>query len=200
MKPSNIILNESGQPMLVDFGIAKVIEEDMTVDLTGTRGAIGTPEYMSPEQGLGKAVDARTDIYALGVVFYELVTGRKPFIGDTPMETLFKHVNEPLPRPRTFVPDLPVEVEDILLKSLAKQAQDRFAGMGEFAGAIEKIINGQTSAGKKTSMPTPKKTGTPRKNDQTKPSIPSFEPQSQIVCCHRRFGVCCNHYCNSFGI
>jgi serine/threonine protein kinase len=148
VKPSNILLNESHQPMLVDFGIAKIIEEDMTIDLTGTRGAIGTPEYMSPEQGLGKLVDARTDIYALGVVFYELVTGRKPFIGDTPMETLFKHVNEPLPKPTTSVRDLPNEMEQILIKALAKKTGDRYQNMAEFVKALEGLTGSKTTAPK----------------------------------------------------
>ncbi len=78
VKPSNILLNDTGLPMLTDFGIAKIMEEDVTMDLTGTSVGIGTPEYMAPEQGLGKPADARTDIYSLGIVFYELITGRKP--------------------------------------------------------------------------------------------------------------------------
>ncbi len=146
VKPSNILLTESGQPMLVDFGIAKIVEEEVTIDLTGTRGTIGTPEYMSPEQGLGKPVDVRTDIYALGVVLYELLTGRKPFLGDTPMETLFKHVNEPLPRPTVFVPNLPVSVENILMKSLAKNVSDRYASMADLALALEDVLQGRAAS------------------------------------------------------
>lgn len=122
VKPSNILLTESGEPMLADFGIAKIIEEDATMDLTGTRATIGTPEYMSPEQGLGKEIDLRSDIYSLGVVFYELITGQKPFLGDTPMETIFKHVNESLPKPTNFVPNLPATVEAVLVKALSKKS------------------------------------------------------------------------------
>ncbi|MGC9025768.1 MAG: serine/threonine-protein kinase, partial [Chloroflexia bacterium] len=103
VKPSNILITESGEPMLSDFGIAKLLETEETT-LTGTGVGVGTPEYMAPEQGLGRKVDARADVYALGVVLYELVTGRKPYTADTPMAVLLKQATEPLPRPRAYVP------------------------------------------------------------------------------------------------
>ncbi|MGB9724679.1 MAG: serine/threonine-protein kinase, partial [Chloroflexia bacterium] len=106
VKPSNILITESGEPMLSDFGIAKLLETEETT-LTGTGVGVGTPEYMAPEQGLGRKVDARADVYALGVVLYELVTGRKPYTADTPMAVVFKHLSDPLPRPRAYVPELP---------------------------------------------------------------------------------------------
>jgi len=150
VKPSNILLTEKGQPMLSDFGIARVIGEDATLDLTGTRGTVGTPEYSSPEQGLGKAIDHRTDIYSLGIVLYELVTGRKPFQGDTPMEIAFKHYSEPLPQPRKFVKDLPQPVEQVLVKALAKEPKDRYPNMGAFAEAMEGLLEGKVA--KRTSL------------------------------------------------
>ena len=100
IKPSNILLTEKGQPMLTDFGIAKLLDAGEGQTLTATGVGVGTPEYMAPEQGLGKEVDARTDVYSLGVVFYELVTGRKPYVADTPMAVVFKHLTDPLPRPK----------------------------------------------------------------------------------------------------
>lgn len=140
VKPANILLNESGQPMLTDFGIAKILESDSQLQLTGTGVGIGTPEYMAPEQGQGLPVDRRADIYALGVVFYELITGRRPFQADTPMAVVIKHITEPLPRPQTFVPEIPVEIENIIFKALAKKPEDRYQDMASFAKALEKML------------------------------------------------------------
>ncbi len=144
VKPSNILLTQRGQPMLTDFGIAKVLDLEETLDLTGTSAAVGTPEYMAPEQATAKAVDHRADIYALGVVLYEMVTGRKPFVADTPLAVLFKHASDPLPRPKQFVPDLPDGVEKVLLKALAKKPEDRYQSMAEMRTAFERVIAGQT--------------------------------------------------------
>jgi serine/threonine protein kinase len=139
VKPSNILITQSGEPMMTDFGIAKIIDEEITQDLTGTSTAVGTPEYMAPEQVTSKTVDHRADIYSLGIVFYEMVTGRKPFRADTPMAVLFKHASEPLPRPSRFVAGLPDAVERILITSLAKQPQDRYKSMGEFTNALTAV-------------------------------------------------------------
>ena len=98
---------------------------------------------MAPEQATAKVVDKRVDIYALGVVLYEMVTGRKPFMADTPMAVLIKQATEPLPRPKQFVPSLPDEVEKILLKALAKQPENRFQSMEEFAQAFRKSLSGK---------------------------------------------------------
>ena len=95
MKPSNILNTQSGEFMLTDFGVAKVIEEEATVDLTGTNASVGTPEYMAPEQASAKTSDQRADIYALGIVFYEMLTGRRPFEADTPLGVIIKQASEP---------------------------------------------------------------------------------------------------------
>jgi len=145
IKPSNILLTEAGQPMLSDFGVAKVLEAEETWDLTGTGVGVGTPEYMAPEQAMGKSADHRVDIYALGIVFYELVTGRTPFQADTPLAVLLKHVNDPLPRPRDLVREIPTDVEQVIFKALAKQAQDRFQGMDAFAETLEKLARSERS-------------------------------------------------------
>lgn len=140
VKPSNILITESGQPKLTDFGIAKILESDEGVTLATTTGVgIGTPEYMAPEQGMGHEVDASADIYSLGIVLYELITGKKPFRADTPMAVVVKHVNDPLPRPSQFVSNLPKELEQILFKALAKSPEDRYRSMQEFANALERI-------------------------------------------------------------
>jgi len=143
VKPSNILLTESGQPMLTDFGIAKILESEETATLTGTGIGVGTPEYMAPEQWTGQA-GPQSDIYSLGVVFYELVTGRKPYVADTPAAILLKQANEPLPLPRQFAPGLPEAVERVLFKALAKKPEDRYASMDAFAAALEGMTSGQT--------------------------------------------------------
>jgi serine/threonine protein kinase len=134
VKPANILITESGVPMLSDFGVAKIIEfQEETLDhLTISGVGIGTPEYMSPEQAAGKQVDGRADIYAMGIVLYELITGRKPFLADTPLAVIIKQTTDPLPRPRQFVPDLPERMEQILFKALAKKPDERFANFAEF--------------------------------------------------------------------
>ena len=144
VKPSNILVTPSGEPMLTDFGIAKILmDTGETAELTHSGVGIGTPEYMSPEQSQGKQVDARTDIYALGVVFYEMVTGRKPYIADTPAAILLKQMTDPLPRPTSFVRDLPERVEKVLIKALAKFPENRFQDMGEFVNALTALLEGR---------------------------------------------------------
>lgn len=147
VKPSNILITQSGEPMMTDFGIAKIIDEEITQDLTGTSTAVGTPEYMAPEQVTSKLVDHRADIYSLGIVFYEMVTGRKPFRADTPMAVLFKHASEPLPRPSRFVSGLPDIVDRTLVTALAKQPQDRYKNMDEFASALLTIAQPRSGKG-----------------------------------------------------
>lgn len=142
VKPSNILLTEKGQPMLTDFGVAKLFDVDETAELTGTGMGIGTPEYMAPEQWTGH-VTPQTDIYALGIVFYEMVTGRKPYMADTPAALLLKQANDPLPRPRSFVAGLPDAVEKVLFKALAKGLEDRYQGMGEMVKAMEGLLAGK---------------------------------------------------------
>jgi WD40 repeat protein len=150
IKPANVLLTETGYPMLSDFGIAKVLEgSDDAGTLTGTGVGIGTPEYMAPEQGTGKDVDYRADVYSLGVVFYELVTGRKPYIADTPLAVLIKQASEPLPRPKQFVPNLPDSVEKIIFKAMAKKPGDRYQSMGDFALALESLQTGKSTQIKK---------------------------------------------------
>ncbi len=143
VKPANILFTPSGSPILSDFGIAKMLDIGESMQLTGTGMGIGTPDYMAPEQWLGK-VDARTDIYALGVVFYEMVTGRRPYTADTPAAVMLKHMQDPLPRPRSINPNLPDEVEQVIFKALAKQPEDRYQDMGALAAALEKLGSGPT--------------------------------------------------------
>ncbi|MBS4016455.1 MAG: protein kinase [Candidatus Latescibacteria bacterium] len=139
IKPSNILLDRKNQLHLTDFGIAKILGLKEGQTLTGAGVGVGTPEYMAPEQGLGKQVDARADMYSLGVVLYELITGRKPYTAETPMAVVLKHVTDPLPRPIKFVPGLPNDVEKLLLKALAKQPEDRYPDMKTLAAAMQTL-------------------------------------------------------------
>lgn len=138
VKPSNILLQATKSAVLTDFGIAKLLEGVEGQTLTGSGVGVGTPEYMAPEQGIGAhEIDARADIYSLGIVLYEMVTGRKPYIADTPMAVVLKQMTDPLPRPTEFVPDLPEKIEHILLKALAKEPDDRYQSMDALVKALE---------------------------------------------------------------
>ena len=140
VKPSNILITQSGEPMLTDFGIAKILSDtEETADLTGTGVGIGTPEYMAPEQFQGKT-GPQADIYALAVVLYEMLTGRKPYTADTPAAIIIKQATEPLPRPGQFAPGLPDVVEKVLFKALAKKPEDRYAEMAAFVAALERLL------------------------------------------------------------
>jgi tRNA A-37 threonylcarbamoyl transferase component Bud32 len=143
VKPSNILITLSGEPMLTDFGIAKILEggENLT-QLTSTGMGVGTPEYMAPEQWTGQ-VTAQSDIYSLGVVLYEMLTGRKPYSADTPAAILLKQATEPLPPPMLYVADLPEAVEKILFKALARNSEDRYLDMAAFAEQLERMFTGR---------------------------------------------------------
>ncbi len=139
IKPSNILIDINGAPKLTDFGIAHILEPGDSPSLTATGTGVGTPEYMAPEQGLGKDVDARTDVYALGVVLYELLTGDKPYKADTPMAVVIKHIHDPVPRPTRIVKTLTLSAERVILKALAKVPENRYENMDAFAAVLAKI-------------------------------------------------------------
>lgn len=142
VKPSNILIDVNNKPKLTDFGIAKILESDEGSTLATTTGVgIGTPEYMAPEQGMGRPVDSRADIYSLGIVLYEMLTGRKPFRADTPLAVVIKHLNDPLPRPSQFNRDIPESVEKLLFKSLAKKTEDRYQSMAQFEDAMGRLLD-----------------------------------------------------------
>lgn len=139
VKPENILINESGQPMLSDFGILKLVDVEESRGLTGTGRIVGTPAYMSPEQIRGREIDGRADIYSLGVVFFEMVTGRKPYNAGTPIELSMQHLHDPIPKAKQFVRDLPPEVEQVIVKSMAKSPEDRYQSMLALAQDLEKL-------------------------------------------------------------
>ena len=138
VKPANVLMDEEGWPLLSDFGLARMMEA--SVQLTKTGVGVGTPAYMSPEQGQGLAVDGRTDVYSLGVVLYEMLTGRVPFEAETPMAVVLKHITAPLPLPRQVNPSIPEAVEWVILKALAKDPDDRYATVGEMVAALREAV------------------------------------------------------------
>jgi serine/threonine protein kinase len=141
VKPSNVLLGEEGWPLLADFGLAKMAEGS-SEKLTGTGVGMGTPMYMSPEQGQGVNVDHRSDIYSLGIMLYEFVTGDVPFRADTPMAIVIKHMTAPMPMPRSVDPSIPEAVEALILKATAKDSADRYQSAADLADAMEAILLG----------------------------------------------------------
>jgi len=139
VKPANILLTPEGQAVLSDFGLAFMTEGPRQT----ITGFVGTPEYMSPEQGHGLAVDGRTDVYSLGVVLYEMLTGRVPFTSKTPMGVVLKHISEPLPPPRSVNPNIPESVEQVLLKTLAKEPGDRYSRAGELSRILAEAFEAE---------------------------------------------------------
>ncbi len=138
VKPGNILIDERGWIYLSDFGLAKIVES--SVQLTGSGVGVGTPAYMSPEQGQGLTVDARTDVYALGVILFEMLTGHVPYEAETPMAVVIKHITDPIPIPRQINPNIPEAVDRVLLKALAKNREDRFASAGRLAAALRQTV------------------------------------------------------------
>ena len=147
IKPSNIMFTRDGRAVVGDFGIARILGGTQAggAQLTRTGVGIGTPEYMSPEQVQGAELDARSDEYALGIVAYELLTGRPPFVGETPFTIVLKHVREPVPRPTTFDATIGAQTERVLMKALAKDPRARFPGTEEFARALATALAAEDS-------------------------------------------------------
>ncbi len=142
LKPQNVMLDSDGNAFLTDFGIAKILSE--TTVLTRTGAAMGTPAYMPPEQWQGIPLDARADIYALGIMLFEMLAGKLPFNADTPFHMMHLHVSETPPSIRTLRSDLPPGIEAVIGKALAKNREDRFASAGELTSAFRAALSGQT--------------------------------------------------------
>jgi hypothetical protein len=141
VKPANILVDKEGHAYLTDFGIAKLTEG--TTELTGT-ASVGTPAYMAPEQTLNKPITAQSDVYSLGITLFEMLTGRRPFEGNSSMSTALMHVNNLVPSPREFNPTLPEALDSVFQKVLAKDPKERYTTAGEFARAFDEVVTVMT--------------------------------------------------------
>ncbi len=143
LKPGNILFDRTGEPYVSDFGIAKIAQSQGS---TVTGGAIiGTPAYMSPEQAQGDPLDGRSDIYALGVILYEMLAGSQPYQATTPMAVVVKHITDPIPHILDTNPRLPAGIEIIIEKAMAKNPNQRFSTAGEFATALNALVHGESA-------------------------------------------------------
>jgi serine/threonine-protein kinase len=141
LKPGNVLFDQYGEPYISDFGIAKLSEAQ--VSMTGS-AIVGTPAYMSPEQAQGEKVDGRSDIYGLGVILFEMLTGQQPYTGDTPMSVVLKHVTEPVPHVLDLRPELPHAAEAVIEKAMCKDRDRRFGTVQALADALQAVARGET--------------------------------------------------------
>lgn len=174
VKPANVLLTPDGHPLLSDFGIARMMDG---THLTQTGVSLGTPAYMSPEQARGGLVDHRTDIYALGVMIYEMLSGQLPFKSDTPVGMLHQHAFVAPPPLHILRPDLPKSLEKVIMRALAKDPNQRYASAGELADALEGALTGkwQLALPKVTLRPAPRPT--PPLGQALAPTAPMAEAQ-----------------------
>jgi serine/threonine-protein kinase len=141
LKPSNILFDGKGTPYISDFGIAK-LSQAQSGNMTGS-AIIGTPAYMAPEQAQGTGVDGRTDIYAVGIILFEMLTGKQPYEADTPMAVAFKHITDPVPNIHDTNPALPQAVDTVIQKAMAKNKDERFSTATDMVDTLRTISSGQ---------------------------------------------------------
>ena len=142
VKPANIMITPAGAVKVMDFGIARALS-DAQPAVTQTAAVIGTAQYLSPEQARGESVDARSDVYAAGCVLFELLTGRPPFTGDSPVAIAYQHVREDPPAPSEISPRVPPELDAMTLKSLAKNPANRYQSADEMREDFYRVLNGE---------------------------------------------------------
>ncbi|MBF4768532.1 Stk1 family PASTA domain-containing Ser/Thr kinase [Nocardioides agariphilus] len=141
IKPGNVMLTPSGDVKVMDFGIARAIS-DASSSMTQTAAVVGTAQYLSPEQARGETVDSRSDVYSAGCLLYELLTGRPPFVGDSPVAVAYQHVREPAVPPSDHDTALSPEIDTIVMKSLAKRVEDRYQSAAAMRADIERYLAG----------------------------------------------------------
>ncbi len=157
VKPANLMLDHDRRVVLTDFGIAKIVTG---AQFTASGGMVGTPAYMAPEQGLGQPGDERLDLYSLGIILYQLTTGRLPYEAETPLATILRHVNEPTPSARAINPDLPELVDQIISKAIAKEVENRYQSAAELIADLDRVGRSEPAAPVSDAQPAPPETVT----------------------------------------
>ena len=152
IKPANIMITDNGDVKVMDFGIARALA-DLGATLTSTWNVVGTAQYLSPEQALGEVADLRSDIYSTGCLLYEVLTGKPPFTGETPVSIAYQHVSGVLVTPSSIVPDLPAGVDTFLAVALAKNPDDRYQSAGLMLDDLYKIKTGEVLTTKISKQP-----------------------------------------------
>jgi len=142
IKPANVMLTPGGDVKVMDFGIARAVS-DAANTMTQTAAVVGTAQYLSPEQARGESVDSRSDVYSAGCLLYELLTGRPPFIGESPVAVAYQHVREPADPPSTHDSDVDPELDAIVMKSLTKRVEDRYQSAAAMRSDIERYLAGR---------------------------------------------------------
>jgi beta-lactam-binding protein with PASTA domain/tRNA A-37 threonylcarbamoyl transferase component Bud32 len=142
IKPGNVMLTPAGDVKVMDFGIARAVADAQST-MTATAAVVGTAQYLSPEQARGETVDSRSDVYSTGCLLFELLTGRPPFVGDSPVSVAYQHVREQAPRPSSFDADLPPEIDAIVMKALAKRVEDRYQSAAAMKEDIDRFLAGR---------------------------------------------------------
>ncbi|PRX99602.1 serine/threonine-protein kinase [Allonocardiopsis opalescens] len=145
IKPANVMLTRNGDVKVMDFGIARSMS-DAQATMTATAQVIGTAQYLSPEQARGERVDARSDLYSTGCLLYELLTGRPPFTGDSPVSIAYQHVREDPVPPSRYDPDIPAWLDDVVLKAMTKDANYRYQSAAEFRADLQAGLAGRPVA------------------------------------------------------
>ncbi len=140
VKPANLMIDHDSRIVLTDFGIAKIVTG---AQFTASGGMVGTPAYMAPEQGLGEAGDERSDLYSLGVILFQLVTGHLPYDAETPLAIILKHLNSPIPSARELNPEVPLAVDHIIQKAMAKEPADRYQTAAELIDDLNRFERGE---------------------------------------------------------
>jgi eukaryotic-like serine/threonine-protein kinase len=154
IKPANVMLTPSGGVKVMDFGIARAVA-DTSATMTQTAAVIGTAQYLSPEQARGETVDARSDLYSTGCLLYELLAGRPPFVGDSPVSVAYQHVREAPVPPSQLDPEITPEIDAVVLKALAKDPNDRYQSAGEMKADIARLLSGEQTTAQRTTAVVP---------------------------------------------
>ncbi len=141
MKPANVMIDKSGAVKVMDFGIARAMS-DTSSAMTQTSAVIGTAQYLSPEQARGESVDARSDVYSMGCVLFELLTGEPPFTGDSPVAVAYQHVREDPPVPSSIRREIPPQLDSVILKAMSKNPANRYQSAGEMRSDLMKVLAG----------------------------------------------------------